>query len=212
MPKFKPVLNFDADDVWGASYAAQRINGSYVKTVTEGTNTGTNRQIIDRLLENVCLITEDDREEGRVIRKYFQGFTFKILQGKLLSEFDNSAMVIANRNVIQSNYDIAVIASLPSTYTRAIKRDNDNRRIQDCSGGFVGKLGEKVKLTMEVVRSVYSQQYNIFFVTGITTDDQAVFFSFKNSIEVGTIITVNGTVKAHRENTSQLSYTKVFQP
>ena len=27
----KPVLNFNADDVWSAACQAQRINGSYVK-------------------------------------------------------------------------------------------------------------------------------------------------------------------------------------
>lgn len=122
----RPVLNFNADDVWSAACAAQRINGDYVKLVTSyATNEEIlpnslqtpakqdNRMIMDRLLADQTEITQQDRDQAQVIRAYFKGFTFKILQGKKLSDFDNTAMAIANRDVIQNTYDIAVIASLP---------------------------------------------------------------------------------------------------
>ena len=206
----KPVLNFNADDVWSAACAAQRINGSYVKVV-EGDNTGeTNREIIQNFLANTDLITEADREQGEIVRKYYKGFTFKILQGKKLSDFDNTAMVISNRDVIESTYDVAVIASLPSCYDRAVKRDNQNRKLENASGGFIGRVGEKVKVTVEVVRSSFSQQWNVYFVSGVTTDDQPVFFSYKKSIDAGKLIIAEGTVKAHRDNTTQLNRVKVI--
>jgi hypothetical protein len=206
----RPVLNLNADDVWSAACAAQRINGAYLKVVEEGVNTETNRQIMDNFIANTDLITEADRMQAEDVRRYYKALTFKILQGKKLSDFDNTAMVIANRDVIESNYDVAVIASLPSCYERGVKRDNLNRRIEDARGGFIGRIGEKVKVNVEVVRSVYSQQWGVYFITGITSDDQAVFFSYKQPIDAGKLVIAQGTVKAHRDNSTQLNRVKVI--
>lgn len=208
----RPVLNLNADDVWSAACAAQRINGAYVKNiadVAEGQNAETNRQIVERFVANTSLITQADRDQAELVRKYYKGFTFKILQGKKLNEFDNNAMVIANRDVIGSNYDLAVIASLPSCYERSVKRDNMNRKLESATGGYIGRVGDKVQVSVEVVRSVFSQQWNVFFVSGVTSNDQAVFFSYKQQILAGTIIVAQGTVKAHRDNSTQLNRVKV---
>lgn len=206
----KPVINLNANDVWAAACAAQRINGAYLKTIEEGKNTETNRQIMDNFIANTDLITEADREQGELVRKYYKGLTFKILQGKKLNDFDNTAMVIANRDVIESNYDVAVIASLPSCYERGVKRDKDNRKLETASGGFIGRLGEKVKVNVEVVRSTFSQQWNVYFVSGVTDKDQAVFFSYKQPINAGKLIIAEGTVKRHGENITQLNRVKVI--
>jgi hypothetical protein len=218
----RPVLNLDADTVWSAACAAQRINGEYVKAVTsyvtnedilpESEQTPPkeiNRDIINRLVADPSQITDADRVQAEAVRKYYKAFTFKILQGKMLSEFDNNAMVIANRDVIEATYDVAVIASLPASYERAVKRDTLNRKIESASGGFVGRVGDKVNLRVEVVRSVFSQQWNVYFITGITSDDQPVFFSYREAIPNGKSIVAQGTVKAHRENTTQLNRVKV---
>lgn len=206
----RPVINLQATDVWAAACAAQRINGSYRKVVLEGETGETNRQIMDRFIADTNLITEADREQAELVRTYYKGLTFKILQGKKLNDFDNTAMVIANRDVIESTYDVAVIASLPSCYERSVKRDTINRKLETASGGLIGRIGEKVKVNVEVVRSNYSQQYNVYFVSGLTTDDQAVFFSYRNGIEAGKLIIAEGTVKRHGENITQLNRVKVI--
>jgi len=219
----RPVHNFNADDVWAAACAAQRINGDYVKMVTSyATNEEilpnslqtpakqTNRMIMDRLLADQSLITEADREQAKLVRGYYKGLTFKILKGKKLSDFDNTAMVIGNRDVIESTYDVAVIASLPSCYLRAVKRDNDVRKLENARGGLIGRVGDKVKVNVEIVRSSFSQQYNTYFISGVTTNDQAVFFSYKQAIDSGKLIIAEGTVKRHGENTTQLNRVKVI--
>jgi len=206
----KPVINFQADDVWSAACAAQRINGSYLKYIEEGKTGETNRQIIDNFLANTDLITQADREQGELVRKYYKGLTFKILQGKKLNDFDNTAMVIANRDVIENSYDVAVIASLPSCYERAVQRDTINRKLENASGGFIGRPGDKVKVNVEVVRCTFSQQWMTHFISGVTTDDQAVFFAYKQPIAIGKLIIAEGTVKAHRDNSTQLNRVKVI--
>ncbi len=220
--KPKNTMSFPADDVWAAACAAQRINGDYVKIVTSYVTNEeilpnslqtptklTNRMIMDRLLADKSEITEADREQAQAVRSYYKGLTFKILQGKNLSEFENNAMVFANRDIIESNFEIAVIASLPSCHERAVKRDNDNRKLENARGGLIGRVGDKVKVNVEVVRSSFSQQYNTYFISGVTTDDQAVFFSYKEPIDSGKLIIAEGTVKRHGDNTTQLNRVKV---
>ena len=73
----RPVINLQANDVWSAACAAQRINGSYVKYVPDGEQGETNRQIIDNFLNNTDLITEADREQGELVRKYYRGLDRK---------------------------------------------------------------------------------------------------------------------------------------
>jgi hypothetical protein len=211
----KVVLNFNADDVWSAACQAQRTNGAYVKlsVLTEddkSQNKLSNRQIVESLLVDTTLITDESREEGKKVRAFYQAFTFKILQGKHLNEFDNNAMVISNRDVITSTYDLAVIASLPSCYERGVKRQTVDQRVNFATGGLIGNVGKKVSTSIEVLRSVYSQTYNVNFVTGINSDDQVVFFAYKKDLEAGKMYDIYGTVKAHRDNTTQLNRVKVI--
>ena len=206
----KPVLNFNADDVWGAAVAAQRINGSYIKAIAPGVEQQTNRQIIEGLLADPFIITDEDRDEGKKVRAFYQAYTFKILQGKQLSEFDNTAMLISNRDVITSNYDVAVIASLPSCYERGVKRQSVDQRVTFAKGGFISAVGNKVSVTIEVLKSIYSQKWATTYITGITSEDQVVFFAFKEALEVGKMFDIYGTVKSHRDNTTQLNRVKVI--
>jgi hypothetical protein len=208
----RPVFKFNADDVWAAACAAQRINGSYVKMVPADQKGDTNRQIVDMFLGQPDLIQQADRDLAEKVRTYYKGFTFKILKGIKLSDFDNTAMVIANRDVIESNYDLAVICSLPSCYERGVKRDSLNQRIEFASGGTIGVPGNKVRIEgAEVIKCNFSQQYNTFFVTCITKEDQVVFFALRKDVPLGQVVNIEGTIKSHRDsNTTQLNRAKVY--
>ena len=211
----KVTVNYNADDVWSAACAAQRINGSYIKlsVISESdpaTTKLSNRMIVDQLLADLSSITDEDREQGVKVRAFYQAYTFKILQGKQLSDFDNTAMLIANREVITGNYDVAVIASLPSCYERGVVRQSADQRINFATGGFIGKANDKVTASVEVLKSVFSMKWNTNYVTGITTDDQIVFFAYKEALDIGKVLNINGTVKAHRDNSTQLNRVKVI--
>ena len=211
----KVTVNYNADDVWSAACAAQRINGSYIKlsVISESdpaTTKLSNRMIVEQLLADLSSITDEDREQGVKVRAFYQAYTFKILQGKQLSDFDNTAMLIANREVITGNYDVAVIASLPSCYERGVVRQSADQRINFATGGFIGKANDKVTASIEVLKSVFSMKWNTNYVTGITTDDQVVFFAYKEALDIGKVLNINGTVKAHRDNSTQLNRVKVI--
>jgi len=211
----KPLLNYNADDVWAAACQAQQVNGSYVKlsALTENQLTSgvrSNREIIVSLMENTNEILDESREQGKKVRQYYQGLTFKVLKGIKLNDFDNNVMLISNRDVITENFDLAVIASLPNSYVRAVARDNVDQRIKFATGGYISTPGLKATLIkLEVLKSIFSHRYNVNFITGVTPADEVVFFSYKDSIPVGENIIVNGTVKAHRDNSTQLSRVKL---
>lgn len=213
----RPVIKYNADDVWAAAAAAQRINGVYHKTVPTDPLTNapiegvrTNRQIITSLLANPDSISQEDHDEGEKIRTYYKGLTFKILQGIHLNDFDNNAMTIANRDLIQSMYDVAVITSLPSCYYRAKARDDADAQLRDATGGYISTVGSKVTVDMKVVKSNYSAKYNTYFVSGLTDKNQAVFFCYKNNMPLNRVVNLTGNVKMHRDNITQLNRVKII--
>ena len=206
----KVTFNYNADDVWAAAVQAQSINGSYIKAIAPGAGgPDTNRQIVERLLTDTTQITQESRDKGILVRQYFKGLTFKILQGKKLNEFNNTAMTIANKDVIDSKYDLAVIVSLPATYEKSAKRDDIDRRINFASGGYVGTIGDKVTLQIEVVKQVWSEKWNTWYITGLTDDDKVLFFAYKKQMNIGDRVTIQGTVKGTRDNSTQLNRVKV---
>ena len=211
----KVTVNHNADDVWSAACAAQRINGSYIKlTMISESDPATtklsNRMIVEQLLADTFIITDEDREQGKKVRAFYQALTFKILQGKQLGDFDNTAMLISNRDIITSTYDVAVIASLPSCYERGVVRQTADQRVNFATGGFIGKANDKVTASIEVLKSIYSQKWMTNYITGITSDDQVVFFAYKEALDIGKILNISGTVKGHRDNSTQLNRVKVI--
>jgi hypothetical protein len=74
----------------------------------------------------------------------------------------------------------------------------------------VAPVGEKVQLNVEVVKSVYSANYNVYFITAKTDGHQMVFFSYRERIQTGSWIMIRGSVKAHRQDATQLNRVKVL--
>lgn len=209
-------MNYPAELVFGAACAAQRINGEYIKGVkwpdvlAPGSKT-CNRQLMLQLLSpEYGPLDEADMEQGRQVRRYFQALTFKIMSGKVLSDFDNNALALSNRDELATVYELAVVCSFPSSYLRGTARDTIENRVKFAAGGFIGTVGDKVNLTVEILRSFYSQQWATYYVTAMTADDQALFFSHKLPPANNTTVQITGTVKSHRDNQTQLNRVKVL--
>ena len=182
-----PAFSYDADQVWGAAVIAFRANKGYVKALASGIEAHkTNRQIIEEYLQSGTPILEVDIEEGKKIRQYFKALTFKVIEGKQLTPFLQSAMQIADLDAITNNLGIGTIASLPATYAKMTDRDDVDRKIKWARGGFVGVVGDKTTQTVEVVKQMWSQKWNTYYITGINDKDQVLFFAYKNNIEIGT--------------------------
>jgi len=210
-PKYvAPTYNYDTDIVFAAAVQANQVNNGYYKTISvDGTITKTNRQLVDQYLADPVQIKQESRDKAVLVRKYFNALTFKVLQGKTLSEFGKEAMKIANLDKITSNFEIAVICSLPGSYEKSVKRDDIERRINFATGGYLGNVGDKVSVNIEILKEVYSAKWDTNYVTGITSDDKVLFFAYSKEVNIGDCVTIEGTVKAHRDNSTQLNRVKI---
>jgi hypothetical protein len=211
------------DNVWGAACAAQRINGSYVKETQHRFDEDRNTMVVERLrnrdimsdiLANPAQLTVEDIAQGQECRKFLQqDLTFRGLKSQL-TEFDLNVVktlaVSEEFNTATHKLELALVACLPESQKRALARQEVQSRVGQTTGGYVGAVDNKVELDVEVVSANYSQSYGIFWVTAITRDNQAVFFSYKSKLVTGSWIQIKGTVKAHRDGKTQLNRVKVI--
>lgn len=208
---YVPPKQYDTELVLAASAAAYRANlNQYVNSSTMVAvgdaieSVRTNKEILIEFLNAPEKITEEDRARGSEIRRYYQGLSFKILKGRVLGDLDYKALSYASGEQV-SERDFGILAYMSHGYTIAMKNQTVEDRLRDAAGGLVGKIGDRVTLTVEVLRCVYSMQWRVNFVTGLTEQDQPVFFSFKSKPEIGSKISITGTVKAHRDDQTQLN-------
>lgn len=215
---------YSVSDVWAAACAAHRVNGGYFKEVAykwdevasvQRIVKRKNRDIMMEFLADPTRLTVDDVERGEHCRNFLQNdLTFRTLKNKT-GEFDTAIRkVLAVTDQFDSyhhKYELAIVACLPQSVERSEVRQNSENRVKFATGGFVGEVGDKVDLNnAEVLNSNYSQQYGVYWVRAITEADQAIFFSSKEAYDPGTHLTIKGTVKAHKDNLTQLNRVKVL--
>lgn len=208
-----PAKMYDTDLVFAAAQAVYRkqefkyVKKQYFGDGTEVTNADLLRGI---LVEDTSQITQEDYTVAAEIRTHYKGLMMKILAGKVLNEFDSKALALANSEQI-SERELGTVAYLPVGYNLAKKRQSVDDRINYAQGGYLGSVGDKVSFKAEVLRTVYSQQWQCYFVTAITDKDQVVFFSNKQSFEAGSNIVAQGTVKNHHaDGKTQFNRVKIF--
>lgn len=201
-------------DVVAAACAAQRVNGEYIKAhyqLGDENRRNTNRELVYSFLEDTTNITDIDRQQAQNIKTFYQGFTFKVLSGDYLSDFDRNTMKMLEEEFTPEGYNLAVLTSIPASYLKAIQRDAADRRARFAQGGLIGNVGDKVQMDVEVLKSVYSKNWNTYYISAINSEDQAVFFAYKQEIAAGTLLHLKGTVKRHRDDgVTQLNRVKVI--
>lgn len=207
--------SYNTADVFAAACAAHRANCGYLKigaTDDEGNVIRLpNKILIRQFLDASFDIRDEDRELSEKVMQHCKSLTFKILSDRRMSEFEQNMLRIVEAETLDSNFDIAIVSSLPAAYIRANERKVADARINSATG-FIGTVGDKVKFTAEIVRCNFSEQWGTFFVTAITPDNKAIFFAYRNKIEVGANINGEGKIKAHRnqrEDSTQLNYVKI---
>jgi hypothetical protein len=214
---------YSVSDVWGAACHAQRINGVYIKedhwewpsenATAMALSRKSNRNIMMEALENPFMITDEDRVAGAECLKFISNdITFRALQNKL-TDFDRSVIkitAVTDRFFPQSHrLELATVACLPNSHERALKRIAEQDRINQ-TAGYIGTVGNKVTIDVDIVRCVFSQKWNTYYATAVTANNEAVFFSIREPLNTGTLYTVQGTVKAHRDSQTQLNRVRVL--
>ena len=210
-------MAWTAETVWAAAAHAHRINGGeYLKDPEyakdeEGLWTDRvlrlrNRDVMKRALDDDSVITEADRDLGNRGRDWLsKSIMMKTLKGTVLSEFEQGlqrAVTMTEFDEWGCRYELALVASQIRAYEQAVQLE---AAMEGISAEPIADIGAKVDVEITVVKSVYSQNFGVFFITGITADRQAVFFSYRDRLANGHQCRIRGTVKAHRENSTQLN-------
>jgi hypothetical protein len=209
-------------DVWAAASHAQRVNGAYVKqdewelpaesATAVQLKRKSNRNVMMEALHNTFMITDEDRDAGEQCRKFIQNdLTFRALKNQL-TDFDRSVMKIVAVTdkfyTVTHRLELATVACLPNSHARALKRMEEQARLNQ-TAGYIGAVGDKVTVNVEIVRCVFSQKWNTYYATGITANNETVFFAIREPLNTGTTLTLRGTVKAHRDGQTQLNRVSV---
>jgi hypothetical protein len=204
----------DADLVWSAACAAYRINGGYFKepeTVGDQVVRPTNRDLVRRALDNPELITDADRELARNCRRHMAAsVTLQALKTEL-GEWSRITARVCGLDIITSNYDLSVITAMPHSYVKALKKESVDSRLARCDEIHAGQLGDKIELTVEILRNNYSAKYNTWFVSGITKTNLAVFFAYREQLKSDQTLKIRGTVKRLVDRATQLNRVKIVE-
>jgi hypothetical protein len=214
---------YSVSDVWGAACHAQRINGAYIKqdewelpsesATAVQLKRKSNRNIMMEALENPFMITDEDRVAGEACLKFLQNdLTFRALQNKL-TDFDRGVIKITawfDKFFPQAHkLELATVACLPNSHQRALQRIAEQDRLNQ-TAGLIGAVGDKVTVTVDIVRCVFSQKWNTYYATAITANNETVFFAIREPLNTGTTLSFRGTVKAHRDGQTQLNRVSVL--
>jgi hypothetical protein len=213
---------WSAETVWAAAASAHRINGGEYRKDPEYAKDDQglwtdqilrlrNRDVMKQALDDDSLITEEDRDLGHRARDWLsKAIMMKTLKGSVLSEFEQGlqrAVALEEFDQWGCRYEMALVASQIRAYEQAVQLE---AAMEGISNEPVAEVGAKVDAKITVVKSVYSQNFGVFFITGITTDRRAVFFSYRDRLANGHQCRIHGTVKAHRENSTQLNRVRIL--
>jgi hypothetical protein len=204
----------DADLVWSAACTAYRLNRGYLKApevIGDQIVRPTNRELVRRCLENLSLITDADREQALQCRQQLaSAVTLQALKTEL-GEWARITARVCGLDTITSNYDLSVITAMPQSYAKTLKKESVDARLARCDQAHAGQLGDKVELTVEILRNNYSAKYNTWFVSGVTDNNLAVFFAYREQLKSDQTLKIRGTVKRLVDRATQLNRVKVME-
>ena len=208
-----------ADQVWAFAVTADRINdGQYLKESQRSSDgqcviREANKLMIRRwLTEGYCgEDTEADWAEGRAARAWHRGQLLMTALKRPLSGFEDTLIRATDQDEFGleiNQLEIAIVASQIRSYRTGAAHE---QRMWGTDTTPMAAVGTKVECQVEVVKSVYSQNYNTNYVRAVTVDTRkVVMFTYREGWDVGSILTIRGTVKAHREDCTQLNRVRVL--
>ena len=215
-PQQPADLVMSADRIWGAAADADRINGGEYRKepeyrvledgrITDQIVRQANRNIMWGAIMDTSLITDEDIETGRAALDYVRkNLVIKGLKGNL-SEFDQALSRVVEMTEFMTGadrYEIALVTSQIRAWREGTRMEEI---MEDVVRTPVAAVGERVQLNVQVVKAVYSANYNVYFITAKTDGHQMVFFSYREKLPVGEFRTIKGHVKAHRPDATQLN-------
>lgn len=222
-PRQQPEdVTTSADTVWAAAAYADRMNGGEYRkereylvredgTLTDQVVREPNRLYMWQAIQGRELITDADRDRGQQARDWLRkSLVIKGLKGDM-TEFDTALSRAVEMDEFMTGsdrYEIALVTSQIRAWREGTRME---AVMDDIDRTPVAAVGAKVHARCEVIKSVFSTNYNVYFITAKTETNQMVFFSHREGLAVGKMIDIKGTVKAHRPDATQLNRVRIVK-
>jgi hypothetical protein len=213
----REVREYTAEMVWAAAAYADRVNGGeYLREPEnilnpDGTwqpGRSANKRLLADALVDPDLVTDADREVGREEWHWHQGRCMMDgLRGEL-RDFKKALFEAVSMTHFFSTqaFDMTIVASQIRAWRAGVVEEEAR---DDVAPGYLAPVGDKVRASITVIRSVFSQNYNVYFVTAKTESRHIVFFGYRDRLESGHQCEIAGTVKAHRDDSTQLNRVRI---
>lgn len=213
-------LVMSAERIWAAAAYADRLNGGEYRKEPEylvredGTYTNEvvrqpNKIYMWEAILDLSKINEEDLHVGRQAREWLRKVLVMRALRATLNEFDSAlarAVEMEEFMTGADRYEIALVTSQIRAWREGTRME---AVMADVDRTPVAAVGERVQLKVQIIKTVFSTNYNVYFVTAKTDGHQMVFFSYREKLPVGEFRDIKGHVKAHRPDTTQLNRVRI---
>ena len=134
-------------------------------------------------------VSESDRTEAEELIAYFSDVIVEKKMLGTISGFEDTVGKIINSNTVDA-YGISILASLPNSLRVQQKRDSMEDFYANHRGmsEYVGKTGDRVGMTVDVVDVKYISKYNIHLVTSTDSNDNIISFFWNKDPDIANLI------------------------
>jgi hypothetical protein len=207
-------ITWSKQQAWAAAVVVDHAQQGYFKESTYDNNQQppvlireANKAVLYRMInENKFEPTAEELAAGIELQQYWSQFlTMATLKGTV-SDFQRTQIDIVQTEQFTERdiYRLAILASMPESRRRQEQREAQDARLRG-TRPLTAMFSEKIRTAGEVIRSVYSEKWNTFYITVITGNDEQVFFAYKKALPVGDRIEFSGRVKRHSADSTQLN-------
>lgn len=171
-------LKVAAADLAAMAFAAQRINDGFYKestvldpeTYEVVKKVVPNKDLMIKLLSGTedYTVTDEDRALAQdAIQSLQQTRTLTILKGSRFSTFVSTLCDLFEQEMV-NGFDVGLASYLPKVYNSQLERQAKTEKLTELvySSQFLGKPGDKITFTLNVLETRYVPQYASFGVFG----------------------------------------------
>jgi len=203
-------------DAMIAAVAAQRVNGKYIKRydTKEGelSNGALMREYLNTEMVNFNHLPQDI-EIAEQILEYLDSKMIELIAGTLHDYWKNLVLLTEQKAINAKDFKtLALIASVPSSYNNAVKRENSREEIRIIAENsrHIGQVGDGIEAEVTIKSAVYSANYNKWYHTALTNDQNLVCFPLSEQLDRGTVINLTARIHKHDDNNqTRLHYVRI---
>jgi len=202
-------------DAMSAACAAQRTNGRYIKRYDAKEGELSNGALMREFLnpEKNFNVLPQDIELAEQICDYLDSKMIELIAGTLHDYWKNLVLLTEQKEIDANDFKVlALVASVPSSYNNAIGREKakDELRIIAENSRHIGQVGDNIETEVTIKSAVYSANYNKWYHTALTNDQNLVCFPLSVKLERGTVIILTARVHKHDDNNqTRLHYVRI---